>query len=172
MNYLKNDYTGVINKAKEQAVLYSKDSWTLYRIAESYYQLQQVKEALNYIRAAVDQAPFNLEFRNKLGVMALANNDKTLAKQSFEFIKNENPKYVSALSNLAFIYLQENRIQEAEVLINKAIALDPDYEQALLNKASIYMFKNDKESARKVIKQILKKNPANEKAKQALNMIV
>lgn len=172
MNYLKNDYNAVVAKAKEQSVLYSKDAWTLYRIAESYYQLKQAKDALTYIKSSVDFAPYNLEFRNKLGVMALANNDVALAKSSFEFIINENPKYVSALSNLAFIYLQENRIQEAEQLINKAIALDPDYEQALLNKASIYMFKGNSVAAKNIIKQILKKNPSNEKAKQALKMIV
>lgn len=172
MNYLKNDYNAVIQKAKEQAVLYSSDAWTLYRIAESYNQLNEQKDALNYIRAAVDRAPYDLEFRNKLGVVALNNNDLQLAKASFEFIKNENPKYVPALSNLAFMYLQENRIQEAEALINKAISLDPDYEQALLNKASIYMFKNDKANAIQIIKRILKINPSNEKAKQALKMIV
>ncbi len=171
MNYLKNDFQLVIQKAKEQAVLYSNDAWTLYRISESFYQLNQPKEAFEYIRPAVERAPYILEFRNKLGVMALANNDIPLAKSSFEFITNENPKYVPALSNLAYIYLQENKIQEAERLINKAISLDPDYEQALLNKASIYMFKNDKSSAIQIIKRILKINPSNEKAKQALKMI-
>ena len=171
MNYLKGDFNALILKAKEQELSFSKDSWTMYRISEAYYQQNNNSEALSYIKASVELAPFNLEFRNKLGVMALANKDITLAKSTFEFIQKENPKYVSALSNLAFIYLQENRIQEAEVLINKAIALDPDYEQALLNKASIYMFKNNKAEALKMIKQILKKNPKSVKANQALKAL-
>ena len=104
--------------------------------------------------------------------MAMAVNDKALAKSSFEFICKENPKYVQALSNLAFIYLQENRVQEAEGLLNRAIALDPDYDQALLNKASIFMFKNDRASAKKLILKILKRNPSNEKAKHALKMLM
>ncbi len=169
--YLQNNYRAVVNKAKEQAVLYSKDAWTLYRIAESYNNLSENKEALNYIKAAVDAAPYILEFRNKLGVIALANNDIQLAKQSFEFIYKENPKFVSALSNLSYIYLQEGNINEAESLIDRAISLDPDYEQALFNKASIYMFRNDKLAAIKIIKRILKRNPNNEKAKQALMSI-
>lgn len=169
--YLQNNYSAVVTKAKEQAVLFSKDAWTLYRIAEAYNNLNENKEALNYIRAAVNEAPYILEFRNKLGVIALANNDLLLAKQSFEFIYKENPKFVSALSNLAYIYMQEGKINEADELLNKAIYLDPDYEQALFNKASIYMFKNDKLAAIKIIKRILKRNPKNEKAKQALMSI-
>lgn len=171
LHYLKNDYQSLIDKASTQAVLYSKDAWTLYRISEAYYQKNKVKEALEYINAAVNSAPYNLEFRNKLGVISLANSNVSLAKSSFEFIVKENPKYVSALSNLAFIYLQENKVKEAEELINRAIALDPDYEQALLNKASIMMFKNDKANALKLINRILKKNPKNIKAQQALKII-
>ena len=171
LNYLKNDFQKLIEQASTQAVLYSKDAWTLYRISEAYYQLNKAKEALDYINAAVNIAQYNLEFRNKLGVIALANANVSLAKSSFEFIVKENPKYVSALSNLAFLYLQENRIKDAEDLINRAIALDPDYEQALLNKASIMMFKNDKANALKLINRILKKNPKNIKAQQALKMI-
>lgn len=171
LNFLKEDYQTVISKAQEQAVMYSKDAWTLYRISESFFRIGKMKEAFDYIRVAVERAPYNLEFRNKLGVIAMSNNDMPLAKSSFEFICKENPKFVSGLSNLAFIYLQENKVNEAETLINKAIQLDPDYEQALMNKASIYMFKNDKASALKVLKHILKKNPRNEKAKQALKMM-
>lgn len=169
--YLKEDYQEVVKRAKEQAVLYSKDAWTLYRISESFYQLGDQKYALDYIRAAVEYGPYYLEFRNKLGVIALSNNDLALAKSSFEFIYKENPNFVSALSNLGFLYLRENKLDEAERLINRAISLDPDYEQALLNKASIYMFKNDKENALRIIRRILKKNPNHEKAKQALQMI-
>lgn len=169
--YLQNNYTAIVAKAKEQAVLFSKDAWTLYRIAEAFSNLNEHKEALNYIRAAVEVAPYILEFRNKLGVIALANNDIALAKQSFEFIYKENPKFVSALSNLAYLYMQEGKLNEAEELLNRAIYLDPDYEQALFNKASIYMFKNDKLEAIKIIKRILKRNPKNEKAKQALMSI-
>ncbi len=169
--YLKNDYKTLVSKAKEQAVMYSKDAWTLYRIAEAYTNLSEPKEALNYMKAAVEQAPYILEFRNKLGVLALANNDLGLAKQSFEFICKENPKFVSALSNLAFIYMQEGKINEADALLNRAIYLEPDYEQALFNKASIYMYHNDKASAKQVLTKVLKRDPKNTKAKQALMSI-
>jgi tetratricopeptide (TPR) repeat protein len=166
--YLQNNFTAVTQKALEKSDLFTKDAWTLYRIAESFDNTNNKEQALKYIKAAVESAPYILEFRNKLGAIALANKDIVLAKSSFEFIYKENPKFVSALSNLAFIYIQENNIQEAEKLIDNALALDPDYEQALFNKASIYMFKNDKNSAIKIIKRILKRNPQSEKAKQAL----
>jgi tetratricopeptide (TPR) repeat protein len=100
----------------------------------------------------------------------MATNTPTTETETISSSK-ENPKFVSALSNLSFIYLQEGNINEAENLINRAISLDPDYEQALFNKASIYMFRNDKVATINIIKRILKRNPNNEKAKQALMSI-
>lgn len=168
--YLRADYNAIINTAKAKPVLFSKDAWTLYRISEAYSQLNDITNALQYINLAVEQAPYILEFRNKLGALAMMNNDLVTAKTSFEFIIKENPKFVPALSNLAFVYLQENKLSDAETLLNRANALDPDYEQALMNSFSLYMIKNDKTNALKTLKHLIKKHPKNEKAKQALKL--
>ncbi len=169
--YLKNDFRSVINTAQKQAVMYSKDAWTLYRIAESYYSLNDINNATNYAKASVERAPFNLEFRNKLAAYYLQSNRVNEAITEYQFILKENHKFVPALSNLGFLYMQNGKMLESYNLITKALSLDPDYEQALFNLAGWYMANNNVQETKKVLNRIIKINPKNTKAINALNSL-
>jgi len=93
------------------------------------------------------------------------------AVKEMEFIIKEYPKNVSAYTNLGYIKLSMNKMQEAEDLYNKAIQLDPDYEPLLLNIAGLKAYKKDFKGAIEVVNRILKKNPGSAKAKTILQQL-
>lgn len=178
--FIKNDYTKIINytnKLSDQTILntllikktYSNDhAWTSYRIGEAFYNIGDIQRAINYYKKAVDLAPYVLDFKNKYAT-ALASKGLILnAEKEFMEILKENPKHVSALTNLGFIKLSQGKLYEAEELYDKALKLDPDYEALLLNVAGLYAFKKDYKQAEQYLTRVLKKNPANLKAKEAL----
>ncbi len=147
------------------------DAWTCYRIGESCFNIGQVDQAIIWFEKAVDLAPYDLEFHNKLGSAYLSVNNVAKAEDQFNYIIKENPKFISAYTNLGYLKLAQNKVGEAEVLYNKALQLDPDYEPLLLNLAGLKAYKKDYKAAVKIIEQILKKNPGNEKAKAALQQL-
>jgi tetratricopeptide (TPR) repeat protein len=181
--FIKNDYNIIANytnKLSDQAILntllikksYSNEhAWTSYRIGEVFYNLGDLQRAINYYKKAVDLAPFVLDFKNKYGSALAAKGLLSNAEKEFKDILKENPKHVSALTNLGYLKLAQGNAREAEQLYFKALYLDPDYEALLLNIAGLYAYKKDFKQAEMYLNKILKHNPNNTKAKQALSQI-
>lgn len=181
--FIKNDFNKIANytnKLSDQTILntllikksYSNEhAWTSYRIGETFYNLGDLQRAINYYKKAVDLAPFVLDFKNKYGSALAAKGLLPNAEKEFTEILKENPKHVSALTNLGYVKLAQGNTQEAEQLYFKALSLDPDYEALLLNIAGLYAYKKDFKQAEMYLTKILKRNPNNLKAKQALTQI-
>ena len=181
--FIKNDFNKIANytnKLSDQTILntlltkksYSNDhAWTSYRIGESFFNLGDLQRAINYYKKAVDLAPFVLDFKNKYGSALAAKGLLPIAEKEFNDILKENPKHVSALTNLGYIKLAQGNVRESEQLYFKALRLDPDYEALLLNIAGLYAYKKDFKQAEMYLNKILKRNPNNLKAKQALTQI-
>jgi len=146
-------------------------AWTCYRIGESFLQSRQNARSLKWFSKAVELAPFQLDFRNKLG-NALANNNQVQeAKGQFEFIIKENPSYASAYSNLAYLLMLEGKSSQAYELLKTGLKLDPDNESLLLNLASFRLQVNDKAGAKLYLQKVLKINKNNVSAQVALRQI-
>ncbi len=183
LSFIKNDFnkiTNYTNKLTDHYLLntflikksYSNDhAWTSYRIGEAFYNLGDLQRAINYYKKSVDLAPYVLDFKNKYGSALAAKGLLANAEKEFNEILKENPKHVSALTNLGYIKLSQGNVNEAERLYFKALSLDPDYEALLLNIAGLYAYKKDFKQAGMYINKILKRNPNNTKAKQALSQI-
>jgi len=181
--FIKQEYAKAIsyikslNEEKCMNVLFTKqsfdnsDAWACYHIAESYLNIQNLQASIKWFKQAVNLAPYNLDFRNKLGTAFASSNNLSAAENEFEFILKENPKHVSAFTNLGFIKLRQGFPAEAIRLYKNAYKLDPDYEALLLNMAGYYAFIKDKKQAICYIEKILKKNPGNQKAKMALQQM-
>lgn len=146
-------------------------AWAAYRIADAYYNTNNVKQSLRWFRKAVDLAPYNLDFRNKLGSASAASNDLNAATREFEFILKENPKQVSAYSNLGYIKLMQGMQAEALRLYTLGEKLDPDNEALLLNLASYYFYIKDRVGAKKYLDRIVAKYPDNKKALMAMKQL-
>ncbi|MCD6019249.1 MAG: hypothetical protein K0S53_2370 [Bacteroidetes bacterium] len=181
--FIKNDFGKMIeyvNRLTDTYILnnllirksYSNDhAWTSYRIGEAFYNLGEVQRAINYYRKAVDLAPYEPDFKNKFGTALAAKGLLPNAEKELTEILKENPKHVSALTNLGFVKLKQGSIQEAEQLYFKALTLDPDYEPLLMNIAGLYAYKKDFKQAELYVNKILKRNPGNGKARQALQQL-
>jgi predicted CXXCH cytochrome family protein len=176
--YLENDFQSVVRYAERVPDIFSvlnrknytnEDAWTLYRIGESYYSLNNIEKTLAFFQRAVDLEPFNLEFRNKLAQVQVQARKVEEARKNFEFIIEENPKYASAYISLGYLVLSvDNNIAQADRFYDKALALESDNEQALLNKAGTLMYLNRKKEAVAMLKRLLGINPGRSDAKKML----
>ena len=170
-------YANAIGEQKCYTTLFIKpsydnaDAWTCYRIAEAYYYTNNLPNSINWFKQAIKLAPYNLEFRNKLASTYATLNNLDAATNEFNFILKENPKHVSALSNLGYICLSKGQVAEAIRLYKLAEKIDPDYEPLLLNLAGYYAFIKNKPLAIAYLKHILIKNPNNQKAKIVLDQV-
>jgi tetratricopeptide (TPR) repeat protein len=183
LNFIKQNFKNVITyvnkigEAKCYDSLFTKqsfenrDAWTCYRIAESYYYVNNFNLAIKWFKLAVKLAPYNLEFRNKYGSALATNKQLNEAANEFQFVLQQHPKNVSAYTNLGYIQLVNGFPAEALRLYNLAQNLDPDYEPLLLNLAGYFAYTKNFNQAKNYLEKIIKKNPKNTKAIQALQQI-
>lgn len=181
--FIRKNYDGILGYVKQlgkenvlNSILVKKSwsndhAWTLYRIGESYYNSSDLPDAYAFYKKADELAPFNPEFKNKLGAVLMAQNKIAEAVNVFESTLKENPKFVPALTNLGYANLVSGNAVKADAYYSKALALDPDYEPLLMNVAGIRIYQKKYQEAAVVLEKILKKNPANEQAKNVLSQL-
>jgi len=142
----------------------NKDAWTCYRIGEAFMKKNNVELAFLFYQQSVKLAPYNLEFRNKYGVSLFLQKNFSFAIDEFQFILNEDNNFVSAYTNLGYIYFQLGDLSEALKNYNYALKLDPYHEKTLINKAEFLLFDNKPKDAFICVQKLLDLNPNNEKA--------
>ena len=181
--FIKNDFNKLIfyvNKLSDSFILqqflikktYSNEhAWTCYRIGEAFYNLGNIQRAATYYKQAVNLAPFVLDFKHKYGLVLASQGLLAEAEKTFEEIRKEHPKHVSALTNLGYIQLSKGKIKVAEELYFQALSIDPDYEPLLLNLAGLHAYKKEYKRAQFYLNKLLKRNPNHSQAKQALQHI-
>jgi len=166
--YLLNDFQKVASYAEQLKPEDVKDAWACYRAGEAYFQLQQAGKALPWYKRATEIWKYSLDFENKYGTCLLALNRLDEAKKVFDFVLTENPDYVSANTNLGFLYMQQHNNVMAYNYLTRANELDPDHEQTLINLAVYYHNNQQQDKAKKCLEHLLKKHPANAQAKAML----
>jgi hypothetical protein len=166
--FLLDDFNRVVQYATKLQAAGMNDAWTCYRIGEAYYQLQEADKALPWYHRAVAIWPYSLDFQNKYGTCLLATGNVNEAQKTFSFIVNENPDYLSANTNLGYIYMQQGNNTMAYEHLSRARMLDPDHEQTLINLAVWYHNNGQDALAKTALRHLLKKHPANEQAKAML----
>jgi len=174
--FLQDDFASIIELSAHknllgefgQTSLHNKDAWGCYRVGEAYSSLTRYNEASVYYQQAVDLAPYHLEFRNKLGTNHLNLNNPSKAKEELEFVQSEYPYLPEVNSNLGYIYLTEGRVEEARVLYDAAIALDPNYMLARMNLAGWYFFQGYVDEGLNVLEEALKLDPDNEEIRATI----
>jgi hypothetical protein len=183
LQFMRGDYPGMqkvieqLGEGRLQNAVFintsydNRDAWTCYRVAECFSATRKHTTAVKWLRKAVELAPYNPDFRNKLGTALLAVNSPAEAMKEFEFILRENPSYVSAYSNLGYLRLSQGFPAEAHRLFAQGLALDPDNVQLLLNLASYHLYIEDLQTARKYLEKVLLKDPHNLKARQAMRTL-
>lgn len=178
--FLMKDYKKLISYTNTQSAILehfrssvmNDDAWTSYRIGEAYYSQNDLGNAINYYGKAVELAPYNPDFRNKLAGAQLDSENIVGARNNYEFILKENPDYVSAYVSLGFLIFKfDGNYRKADLMYEKALSLDPDNIQALMNKAGIQIFLGKKKEARNLIIEVLKRDKDNYNAKLILKQL-
>ena len=146
-------------------------AWTAYRIGEAFYNTSDLADAYLFYKKADELAPYDPEFKNKLGASLMAQNKVPEAMAIFEATLKENPKFVPALNNLGYANLVSGNAMKADELYKRALALDPDYEPLLMNVAGFNIYQKKYKRAQEILKGVLKKNPQNEQAKQVFEQL-
>ena len=150
-------------------------AWTNYRIGQAYMDKKEYSKAEPYMKAAVTQMPYYLEFKHKYASLLVSLNKIDKAKAELEELLAMNPKHERSLTTLGYVYFLQNNLSAAKKHYTMALALSPDYEQALMNMAGLYSYVKDYKKAKVLFQQVLKKNPQNTLAKQqieALNKLI
>ena len=169
VNRLGKDF--VLNTLLTKKSWDNAHAWTLYRIGESYAYLGNTSDSYLFYKNADQLAPFNPEFKNKLGASLMFQKNIPQAMLIFESVIKEDPKFVSALSNLGYANLLSGNVIKAEALYAQGLKLDPDYEPLLMNVVGLNIYKKDYKKAQEILKRILKHNPKNEQAKKVLDQL-
>ena len=147
------------------------DAWSWYRVGESYYKIQNYEKASACFEQASLLAPFHLEIQNKFGMALLKCNRLKEAKKVFEFVRSENPNFEKVYANYGYLYTILGEFDQALIMYEKGIALNPDIAQLWMNLAAYYLHFQNIESAQNSLSQVLRINPNDKRAQQLLNQI-
>ncbi len=118
--YLAGKPNELIEVAAKLDIQQVSSAWTAYRIGQTYYNQAQYTVAQSWLERAYTLAPENLDFGVKLA-LCLAQLNKT--DQSIVLLQQVlklQPKHISALSNLGYLYFtQDNLVQSQNGIMIK-----------------------------------------------------
>jgi tetratricopeptide (TPR) repeat protein len=170
-NYLRGNPLSVTKLIEGAKRKYLKSAMSYYHCGQSYANLEQHAKAIYYFSKATGLEPYNLDYRNKLGISYLALGQYDMAIKQFEYVIKEDPEMPISLNNLGFICLVRNDLNAAENYFSKALSIDPDYLSAQRNFAKIYIAKGRLEEARKYLNEVLKKHPSDNQVIKMLDLL-
>lgn len=178
--YLKRDWKTVIAITEKSGSFdrgkYSlndtRPSWTCYRIGEAYEQSGNSRSSSDWFRKAVEHAPLNPLFVNKLAGSLVKTGETESAFRMYANLVKEHPSFAPGHSNYGYLLLTvKNDAVLALKHYDQALALDPDYSQAVINKAGLFLFRGDKAGALRLLKQHLKHATGPDEIKKLIRRI-
>jgi putative PEP-CTERM system TPR-repeat lipoprotein len=94
-------------------------------IYRCYYELGQIEESYQFLATHVKNNPKDFESLMQLASVQIYE-DQDAALKNYELALKIEPDNVYALNNLAYLYLQKNRLDDAEQKAFRALELQPD----------------------------------------------
>ncbi len=181
--YLKNEPSGIVGFVEKNggpnfflsniktASFSNEHAWAAYRIAEAYRKFDDFNLALRFASKAVELAPNHPEFRLKQSSIFALQNNYAAAEVGYKKVLAQNSLLGEAWSNLGYVQLAQNNMEEAEKSLIKALTLDPDYTMAKVNLASVYLATKRYARARSLLENVLAKEPENKRVRAALDYL-
>lgn len=127
----------------------------------------EVNAAVAALRRAAEIAPGNSEIWNALGLFESTRDRPIAAEEALRRAIAEDPYSPVAYANLAILLLDQNRVDEAGALIDKAMELDPEFHVGYLARGRYLLQKGE---AAKGLEAILAGSAANPALSQGLLM--
>lgn len=108
--------------AAQKAILLDPDSaWAHHLYANALRRLNQKEKALEQAREAVRIEQDNLLFLTNLGTLHGSLEDKKAEKETYEKALKIDPNYSPALYNLALLEIEDNKVNNALILLKRFI---------------------------------------------------
>lgn len=164
--FTRQDYGRLVQLGRDLSPNSIKKGWTAYRLAEAFAQSNNLSKAQAFYERALKLRPYNLDFREKLGVIYARQQEIEQARAAFEWVLKEDAARPLALSNLGLTYALQQNWNKALELYDKALAYDPDYASALLNKVGVLVQMRRLPEAKRVLNRCLKRHPEHPRALQ------
>ena len=132
----------------------------------------QANEALEPLQQALTLQPRLLEARFKLAETYEALGQMHEAETAYRALLDQDPvHHPNAWNNLGMLYLQQQRVDEAGSMFERAIALDPNLTIAIVNLGSVRLIEQDLAAATLLFERALKQEPDNVSALGNLGLI-
>ncbi|KXK42138.1 MAG: hypothetical protein UZ11_BCD004001460 [Bacteroidetes bacterium OLB11] len=112
--FLKSNFKKIIQLAQNTKPQSINDSWTAYRIGESFMKENKILNAIPFLKQATELKKLALDFQYKLAHAYLLSQQLNEAKLIYEFILNEYPKHADANADLGYIYMQIQNFLKAK----------------------------------------------------------
>lgn len=149
-------------KYYELGIQYKQMGWTeqardaLTRAIAAEPDNEYAVKAKRYLMTKLPRQPVSrqAEERNIQGFNQMFGGDIKAAKQTFEELIAEYPNFEWPYSNLASIYLQEKRPEQAKILLDKALQINPSYVNALRHLGEVHKLLGNLELAAECTKKI------------------
>jgi tetratricopeptide (TPR) repeat protein len=167
---LKNNFIGAVENYRT-ALKFDKASGIYHALAEVYFKLYKLDEALIEVNNALRLKPDNEDYLETLANIYIAKKDFPKAVTVFEKIISLDSNYTYGLYSLARLY-QELNMPAKAILIYEKITDKIGYDFDVLNKMyDIYVRYKDYDKATKVLEALLQLDPFNLQIKQLLASI-
>ena len=136
----------------------------LYRLGMSLVQLDQVDEALPYLKSAVAKNPAQREARLLYGTLLNTRRRYAEAEQVLRSLEAGGDGYLE----LGIALLEQGKLEEAEEVIRSLLNQAPGDERPLTLLGEIYLERRQFEAARRELIRALRINPQEPRAQIAL----
>jgi tetratricopeptide (TPR) repeat protein len=157
-------------KLYEAYLLEKKDTINLYYAASTYVnakdyntalKLYEELKGLNYSGKATYYYAVNKVNNQEDFFTTAADRDRLVKMGTHEKPRNESipSKRGEIYKNIALIYAQEGKINEAKKAVSDARKANPDDTSLILTEANLYLETKDMETYKKLISEALQKNP-------------
>ena len=164
-------YSEAANLLKElEVVSQNKEEITQRQIALLIYQ-NKLKEAANLLKEARTKEPENVHILNLLAQFFIRSNEKNKELGCYRLIRNLDPNYITYLRDCGEQHNVVGNYEEAEVLLNKYLELNPNDTKALTSFAYTAEQKKEPSKALKTYQAVLEIEPENSIALGAISKI-
>lgn len=147
---------------------FSPDSSTALLLANTLSRQNRETESFQFLEEHVRDHPNDDKVKLRLAVRYSEKNPSRAIALYTELNRKLSENYVIK-NNLAWLYKNEGKLNDAIELAEEALSLKPDSTTILHTLTTIYMEKNDFNQANKYLEMLLKVEPNNEKALALLN---
>jgi Flp pilus assembly protein TadD len=164
----KTGIDSILRKIIPTPSINNENAWCAYRLGEACLQLNKLNLSLKLFEHAVHLAPYIPDFRLKLGIVFLQNNQRSQARKIFTASIIEFPKDAKVWTNLGYLDGLEGDLMTAEKNYKKALELNPDHVSALINFGGLKVIQQKYEEGAELLTEALKIEKTNQQAQTML----